>query len=369
MTDRKTFNLWLSQFQDEADAAFLYRLLARQEKDSKRAKLYEHLAEIEDRHVNLWAELLRRCGQALPRRGPSLRARALGWLCSRMGPAPLLSLLLAEEGREVKKYLNLSQVGSNPSTRDAARSMARESAEHWTSLSDLIGAVGEPWHRVSSGGFLRNVVYGFNDGLTANFGWIAGVIGAAVEPKLVVVSGIAGLLADSLSMGASGYLAAKSQQEVYSHEIELERQEIDQIPELEEEEMALIYQARGMEPRQARRAAAELMRHPQQALAEKVREELKISPAAMSPPREGLVTGLATAIGALIPVAPFFFLPATPAIWASFAVSMASHFAVGAARSLFTGRSLLRSGGDMFAVGLGVAVLGYLVGDLVTSLF
>jgi VIT1/CCC1 family predicted Fe2+/Mn2+ transporter len=247
--------------------------------------------------------------------------------------------------------------------------MARESAEHWTSLSDLIGAAGEPWHRVSSGGFLRNVVYGFNDGLTANFGLIAGVIGAAVEPRFVVVSGIAGLLADSLSMGASGYLAAKSQQEVYTHEIELERQEIDQIPELEEEEMALIYQARGMEPRQARLAAAELMRQPQQALAEKVREELKISPAAMSPLREGLVTGIATAIGALIPVAPFFFLPATPAIGASFAISMASHFAVGAARSFFTGRSLLRSGTDMFAVGLGVAVLGYLVGDLLSWLF
>jgi VIT1/CCC1 family predicted Fe2+/Mn2+ transporter len=222
---------------------------------------------------------------------------------------------------------------------------------------------------VSSGGFLRNVVYGFNDGLTANFGLIAGVIGAAVEPRFVVVSGIAGLLADSLSMGSSGYLAAKSQQEVYTHEIELERQEIDQIPELEEEEMALIYQARGMEPRQARLAAAELMRQPQQALAEKVREELKISPAAMSPLREGLVTGIATAIGALIPVAPFFFLPATPAIGASFAISMASHFAVGAARSFFTGRSLLRSGTDMFAVGLGVAVLGYLVGDLLSWLF
>src|SRR5206468_3133778 len=97
-------------------------------------------------------------------------------------------------------------------------------------LGGMAGRSGEPWHRTESGGFLRNVVYGFNDGLTANFGLVAGVIGAAVAPHVVAVSGVAGMIADALSMGSSGYLAAKSEREVYAHEIEMEREEIKMMP-------------------------------------------------------------------------------------------------------------------------------------------
>src|SRR5439155_370616 len=134
----------------------------------------------------------------------------------------------------------------------------------------------EPWHKTESGGFLRNVVYGFNDGLTANFGLVAGVIGAAVAPHMVLLSGIAGMIADALSMGSSGYLAAKSEQEVYDHEIAMEKEEIRIMPEVEEEEIALVYQTKGIEAGIARKMAAEVMRDSQRALDEQVREELKI---------------------------------------------------------------------------------------------
>ena len=120
--------------------------------------------------------------------------------------------------------------------------------------------------------------------------------------------------------------------------------------------------------RGARTMALEVMSDPARALAEKVREELKIGEAHTTPLREGWITGSATAVGALIPVAPFFFFTGAPAIWTSFTLAMASHFAVGAARSLFTGRGIFRSGVDMFAVGLGVAAVGYIVGGLVAKL-
>jgi VIT1/CCC1 family predicted Fe2+/Mn2+ transporter len=149
----------------------------------------------------------------------------------------------------------------------------------------------------------------------------------------------------------------------------MEREEIRLMPEVEEEELALLYEAKGLKPDVARAAAAAVMREPERALAEKAREELGIAEAAMSPLREGWVTGVATAFGAFVPIFPFLFLPHAPAIWVSFAVSMTSHFGVGAARSFFTGRGVFRSGVDMFVVGLGVAAVGYLVGDLIARFF
>jgi len=137
---------------------------------------------------------------------------------------------------------------------------------------------------------------------------------------------------------------------------------------VEEEEMALVYQAKGIDPDRARALAAEVMRDPARALDEQVREELKIGEAHSTPLKEGWVTGAATLVGAFIPVAPFLIFQSQIAVWTSFAVSMLSHFAVGAARSVFTGRGIIRSGVDMFVVGLGVAVVGYVMGDLVARL-
>jgi predicted membrane protein (TIGR00267 family) len=137
------------------------------------------------------------------------------------------------------------------------------------------------------------------------------------------------------------------------------------MPELETEELALIYESKGMIKQEARRLAEDAMKNPAQVLEDKVREELGITPKTLSPFTEGWITGLSTAIGAIIPILPFFFLSGSLAIWFSFIISMLSHFAVGAARSFFTGRGIFRSGLDMFVVGFGVAAVGYFIGDLV----
>ncbi len=364
----KSADIYLEHWQDEADAAFLYRVLAGAEPAGERREIYGKLAAVEDRHTAIWRKLLSDAGVECGTPLPSRRARLLAWVARHFGPGLLTTLLLREEGREVAGYLSLYRDIAPGAAQDAALLLARESAHHAETLGGLAGKPGEPWHRMESGGFLRNVVYGFNDGLTANFGLVAGVIGAAVTPQVILFSGVAGMVADSLSMGSSGYLAAKSEQEVYQHEIAMEADEIRLMPEVETEELALVYEAKGVPAAEARRMAADVMKDPAKALEEKVREELKIGAQHSTPLREGWITGTATAVGAFIPVAPFFVLHGAAAIWTAFAIAMASHFAVGAARSVFTGRGIFRSGIDMFVVGLGVAAVGYVVGDLIARI-
>ena len=358
-------------WQDEADAAFLYRILAESESDDRKKSLYLRLAEVEDKHVKVWENLLSQHGRRVGPHRPSARTRMLATLGRWRGPEFLLPMLLAEEGREVKGYLDMHRTtAAGVAGKGEALTLARESAEHADTLNQISGRTGEPWHRTASGGFLRNVVYGFNDGLTANFGLVAGVVGASATTAhdVIIVAGVAGLIADALSMGSSGYLAAKSEQEVYAHEIAMERDEIALMPEIERDELALIYEAKGVDRPTAERLATEMMANPERMLAEKVREELGIGEPHMSPMREGVVTGSATAIGALIPVFPFLLWEGQTAIVVSFVISMLSHWLVGAARTVFTGRSVFRSGLDMFVVGLGVAVAGYFVGDWVSRL-
>jgi len=364
---RKKLSVWRHHLHDEVDASYLYAALAGLSDDKPSRHVFTGLANVEKRHVEVWKTIFEEHGVAIDVPHPSLRARFQLLLARWFGTSFLVEMLVREETDEVRGYLRLHSQSNPGLERDSAQSLARESAQHIEALSSLTGSPEEPWHRAGVGGLLRNIIYGFNDGLTANFGLVAGVIGASVAHEFVVLSGIAGAVADALSMGASGYLAARSEQEVYDNEIRMERDEIRLMPDLEREELALIYQARGVDSERARAMAAETMRDPERALEEKIREELKITRAHSTPWREAWVTGLATAIGAVIPVVPFLFAKGWSAVGISFALAMCMHFGVGAARSAFTGRPFVRSGVDMFAVGFGVAVVGYLIGDLIMS--
>src|SRR5438105_6371975 len=358
-------------WQDEADAAYLYRILAAAEPDSKKKDIYFRLADVEDRHVVVWSDLLAKHGHQPRKFRPSGRARLLATLGRWFGPRFLLPMLLEEEGREVNAYLVMHRETPRGAPAGAhALVLARDSAEPATTLGEIAGKGAERWHRTASGGFLRNVVYGFNDGLTANFGLVAGVIGAATvnQHQAVVVAGMAGLIADALSMGSSGYLASKSEREVYDYEISMEKTEVDLMPEIERDELAVIYEAKGMDRESAHALATQIMADPELMLKEQVQEELKIGELGMSPLKEGWLTGLATAFGAAIPVFPFLLWHGTTAIVISFTIAMLSHFIVGAARSVFTGRGVFRSGFDMFVVGIGVAVVAYFVGGWVGRL-
>ena len=357
---------WDEHYADEKDAAWLYRELASADTNAERKDLFARLAVVEDRHTARWEELFREAGRPLPKHSVARRTRLLAWVARTFGPSAVLPLILAEEGREVQAYLGLARHSPEQKTLHAAAiDIASDSAVHARELSEVMGREGEPWHVGGAGGLLRSIVYGFNDGLTANFGLVAGVVGAGLGAHVVIVTGVAGAIADALSMGSSGYLASKSEREVYEYEIAMEKTEVELMPEIERDELAIIYEAKGMDRGAAHTLATQMMADPQQMLKEQVQEELKIGEFAMSPFREGWVTGLATAFGAAIPVFPFLIWSGATAIVISFTIAMLSHFLVGAARSVFTGRGVFRSGFDMFVVGVGVAAVGYFVGGWV----
>jgi VIT1/CCC1 family predicted Fe2+/Mn2+ transporter len=363
---------WRHHWQDEADAAYLYHTLAAVELDADTKGLYARLANMEERHTAIWGRLLAERNVELPPPTPTVRSRVLAWWARRFGPDSIVKLLLHEEGQEVRTYLDMHARSEPGEAADTALTLARDSAKHADDLAKIANIDGEPWHRIESSGTMANIVYGFNDGLTANFGLIAGliagVLAADLNPKYILLTGLAGAIADALSMGSSSYLAAKSTQEVRMHEIAMEKKEIELMPEIEEEELALMYESRGLLPERAKQVASEIMASPEKALEEMIREELRLGDEYGTPVREGWITGVATAIGAIIPVIPFFISQGHLAIWSAFVLAMISHFVVGAARSFFTGRNLWRSGFDMFVVGLGVAAIGYFVGDLATRL-
>ena len=367
--DDKTVKTWKHHLQDEFDASFLYSEFANLESDPDRKDILLELAEVESRHVARWEEILSSYDVEIEKQRPTFKARFWAWYARKFGNTFPLARMLDEEASEVKDYLMLHKSSTLEDAKETALVLAKESAMHTESLQELTGSSDEPWHKTESGGMLGNIVYGFNDGLTANFGLVAGAIAAVEDLSTVLVFGIVGTVADSLSMGASGYLAAKSEQEVYEHEIEIEKDEIQFMPDIEEDELTLIYASRGVPKEHARLLAQEVMSDPERALEEKIQSELKIGEAHTTPFKEGWITGLATAIGAFIPVLPFLFPIGFTAIWVSFSLAMFSHFAVGAARSLFTGRGLFRSGIDMFVVGLGVAGVGYLVGKVLEHFF
>src|ERR671921_17798 len=208
---------WLHHLEDEADAAFLYRELARAERDPGRADIYLRLAGVEDRHVEMWRKLLAENGHQVAVPSPSRGARLRAWMARRLGSGVLLPMLLEEEGREVKGYLNMYRGSPEGTAAPTALLLAKESKEHAETLAQMSGGKGEPWHKTGAGGFLRNVVYGFNDGLTANFGLLAGMIGAQGNLQsaehAVLVAGPAGGGGGGLSMGSPGHLAAQSGRE------------------------------------------------------------------------------------------------------------------------------------------------------------
>jgi vacuolar iron transporter family protein len=362
--DTKTLK---AHWQDEGESAYIYKSLAQLEKDEQRRKIYERLADAELKHQATFLKLLEERGEHVDPWRPGLRIRLLEWMARRGNSRMVLNLRVADESREVRNYPREGRADASAEIGNSLRSIARDEANHAGVLTELKGSHGEPWHHSGSGGFLRNVIYGFNDGLTANFGLVMGVLGANVSSDILLLSGISGLVADALSMGGSGFLAAKSEQEVWEHEIAMEREEMELMPEIEQEELALLYEAKGMPAAAAATAAAQVMADPKIALQEKTREELGITGEAASPMREAVTTGVSTAVGAFIPVLPFLFGSGAVAVWTSFSISMLAHFVVGAARSVFTGRGVFRSGIDMFLVGLGVAAVGFLVGALITG--
>jgi VIT1/CCC1 family predicted Fe2+/Mn2+ transporter len=330
----------------ERESAWLYRVVAEADNDARHRQLFRALADAAEEQATHWAKA---CNPGEFK--VQIRARLVAWLVRRLGPNALKPILAA------MKLRGLSVYGSAPSTDG-----------HLMPIS--VRDVGQRHRSVTGGNNLRAGVFGVNDGLVSNLSLVLGVAGAGASGQIILTSGLAGLLAGSLSMASGEYVSVRSQREMYEYQIGLERDELAEYPAEEAEELALIYQARGVDLDQARSIATRLMSNPEHALNTLAREELGLNPDDLgSPWAAAAFSFCAFGTGALVPLIPFLLHLAEPLTryW-SVGLTMLALFGIGMALSLFNGRSALLGGSRMVLIGAVAAActwaLGHALGGL-----
>ncbi|HWI56742.1 MAG TPA: VIT1/CCC1 family protein [Bacillota bacterium] len=355
--------------QAEYDAIALYSQLAKAEPNADLAKVYQRLAETERRHADVWADKLRQVGQPVPPMRPSWRSRTLSWLAARFGTAMVLPTISGIEQGASSGYdhqadaVALGMPGDERSHARVFRYLSRVTP----GMEGSAIARFEGRHRATGGNALRAGVLGANDGLLSMFSLIMGVAGANRSPGEILLTGVAGLLAGALSMALGEWISVQSSREMYQHQLKIEQNELSANPEAEAEELALIYQAKGLAPEEARRLASRLITDPVTALDTLAREELNIDPQELggSAWEAALMSFGLFAVGGILPVLPYLFWHGTAGIIASALASAFGLFVIGAFITLMTGRNPVVSGLRQILFGLMAAAVTFGIGRLI----
>jgi vacuolar iron transporter family protein len=360
----------------EVETAQAYRDLAERERDEKRKGILLRMAEAEERHAQRWELKLRDLGAKPPVLRDTIGRRLNRWWNKIAGAEIAIRRMEAAEERHEAEFHDQADraLANEQDVQEFLRKSALEEKAHARVLSAMAPPPGprtvldtilkrERWHG-RGGSWVADAIYGANDGLGAVFGIVSGVAGATNNQQhYVLISGLAGMLASTLSMGAGAYLAAKSEREVYEAEISRERAEVEENPEEEIEEMSLFYQLQGFSPEESQRMAERLAEQPEQFVQAMAQSELGLSEHRFPNQWTSAVSAaISTAIGAFVPIVPFFFMGGLNAVIMSFGISLIAHFAVGALKSLITIRSWWASGLEMTWIGVIVAVVTYSLG-------
>ncbi|MEO6564607.1 MAG: VIT1/CCC1 transporter family protein [Casimicrobiaceae bacterium] len=333
--DRGTHASLQSSWFEEQRSAYIYRTCAAAETGTIRAELFLRLAGEAEAQSAIWRAQI--TARGLPPPPPFVadaRTRLVAKLVRAWGPRRLRPVLAAMKVRGMTLYASGADVDVG----------------HAEPVS---GSSIEYRHRnLGSGGNLRAAVFGVNDGLVSNASLILGVTGAAADPRTILVAGVAGLAAGAFAMAAGEYVSVRSQRELFEHQIALERDELQQYPEAEAQELALIYAAKGLSQKDAQRLAKRLVADPEHALDTLAREELGLNPAELGAPFGAAASSFAAfGAGAALPLLPFLFIDGALALPVALCLTAAALFTIGAVLSLFTGRSALFSGARMLALG------------------
>jgi vacuolar iron transporter family protein len=376
-----------ANWQAEMEGFYTYQTLADRDNDPVRAQVLRHLASAEWEHAALWQSRIVELGGL----EPSYKGHPGGdadSLANRAGGIRMaLRRLEIDESRHIANYgRQLKDLGDEGSIA-ILEHVIEDEKEHHKELSSLLrghyqAPAGAPAidpkavlqellakrdkGRKQPGAWIGDAIYGVNDGLGAIFGIVSGVSGAtAGDSKYVLLAGLSGMIASALSMGSGAYLAAKSEREIYHAEIEREREAIRMNAPEARELLSLYYQVKGLPEPDADHMVNHIASDPEQMLRALAGERLGASEEALSNPLVSAVSGaLSTAIGAIIPIVPFFFMNGVPAVIAAAIVSLLAHFAVGAAKSLITIRSWWSSGMEMTVVGAVEGAVTYGIGIL-----
>lgn len=347
----------------EKDGIALYRAMAAAEKDKKRSEIFEKLARNEERHAQRWAHLIETGGGKVPAHRPSARVHLLGWLARRFGTNRVIPIISSLEARDEAGYMQQPEAEGLPAEERAHSRTLWAMSGGGSGVEAIAGT--ERWHLVSRAGGLRAAIFGVNDGLVSNFSLVMGFAGAEAKPEYILLAGVAGLLAGSFSMAAGEYVSVRAQRELFEQQIAMEKQELEMSPEEEEEELALIYQAKGIPNDQARALARRIIANPKTAIDTLAREELGLNPGELGSPWVAAGSSFfAFVIGAFVPVLPYLFSAGRTAWAASGVMSCLALFGVGALISIFTARGPLVSGLRMLGIGLLASAITYAVGAL-----
>jgi len=355
--------------QGEVDSAALYRALAEAETDPRLQQVYRRLAGVEEAHAEFWTRRIRGVGGHAKRLRPGARSRILAWLARRFGVETVLPIIDTLERGDVTQYdaqPEAAAAGLPADERSHARIVQALARPPRGGLTGGELAQIEGRHRGGSNA-LRAAVLGANDGLVSNLSLIAGVAGADLSSHAVLVTGIAGLIAGACSMAMGEWLSVNSARELAQAQIAIEAEELRTFPEEEKEELALIYQAKGLTEHQAKLLAERIIGDKGAALDTLAREELGLDPKELggSAWTAAATSFLLFAAGAAMPILPFAALSGTAAVWAGAALSGIAMFLIGAGTTLFTGRGVLFSGLRQLAVGLAAAAVTYGIGTLI----
>ena len=360
----------------ERESSRVYRDLAGNERDERRKSILTRMAEAEERHAERWEKKLAELGAKPALAEEGVRGKVARWWNGLAGADVAIRRMEAEEDRDKARYQAQQQeaLGDDEEAQKILKEIALEEKAHARVLRNMTPQLGpqtildsilkrERWHG-RGGGWVSDAIYGVNDGLGAVFGIVSGVAGATDNARhIVLISGLAGMLASALSMGAGAYLAVKSEREVHEAELASERAEVEENPEEEKEEMALFYQLQGFGIEESERMAARISEDPAQMTRAMAQNELGLSEEHFRNPWTSAGSAaLSTGIGAFVPIIPFFFLGGFTAVVVAFGISIVAHFAVGAAKSLITMRSWWASGFEMTMVGVIEAVVTYGLG-------
>lgn len=358
----------LDSLKDELNGVYLYEVLSQFEKNEQLAEVYHRMALVEKKHADKWIQKLKDADISIPKFSPDWRTRTLAWAARRFGVNAVLPTITGLEQKDSRKYAHIP---------DAAE-MSADELSHSRLLTQVTrsmpgGMEGgllarlEGRHKASGGNALRAAVLGANDGLVSNLSLVMGVAGAEFQNSTILITGLTGLLAGAFSMALGEWLSVQSSRELYQHQISIEEAEIASAPEEEAEELALIYEARGLSKEEAQKLASKIFEDPNLALETLAREELNIDPEELggSAWEAAITSFFLFAIGAIIPVISFTFMSGMAAVLGSLLISAIGLFIIGAGITLFTGRNLFVSGFRQVLFGLIAAGITFGIGRLI----
>ncbi|MEP7136523.1 MAG: VIT1/CCC1 transporter family protein [Chloroflexota bacterium] len=370
MTDNKQdIERYFANRQKEIDGAALYQVLADTEKQPQMASVYKKLAASEEKHAATWEKKLEELKVSIPPRKPTWRAATMIWLARRFGPQFVLPTITGNEKADSQAYDGQSDSEAQEFSLEE-KSHARLLSVASTSKGGMSGGVVaqlEGRHKAGGGNALRAAVLGANDGLVSILSLTMGVAGATSSRPAILIAGLAGVLAGAGSMALGEWLSVQSSRELYEHQIKIEADEIAANPEEEQEELALIYQSKGLPEDRAKEMAAHMMADTANILDTLAREELGIDPEELggSAYEAAFTSFFLFAFGATFPMLPYFFWSGTLAIVLSLVISAVGLFIIGAAITLMTGKSIMFSGTRQVVVGILAAALTYGIGKLI----